>query len=116
MTVVSDIVQTCATPITNCTGGSSSPAASAGTGADAGKTVSAATGNLTTGSYSYIATIRSEERRVGKEATCEPFTEHKANTTLVTNVQDTAHNDITNTAIALGSVVHDTATSGRQVE
>src|SRR5439155_979952 len=61
------------TTATNCTGGSSSPAASAGTGADAGKTVSAATGALVGGNYSYIATIASDANYNSATAACEPF-------------------------------------------
>src|ERR1044072_6397216 len=59
----------------------------------------AATDNLTAGSYSFSASIAADANYSSAAATCEPFTVGKAAPTLSTKVHNTAHADVTNTAL-----------------
>jgi hypothetical protein len=61
-------------------------------------------------SFSVFADITSESGiTITVFADCEPFTVDKADTTVVTEVHDAAHNDITGSVVPLGSWVHDKA-------
>ena len=69
-------------------------------------------GPLAPGEYSYRAFFESSNTDVILDATadCEPFTIEKGTLDLSTKIHNAAHTDVTNTNIALGSVIHDTAT------
>ena len=89
-----------------------SPVAVANTGADQGDPTadrSAASAALDAGSYSYKASVADNADYVGDSSDCENFTVNKAQLTAATKVHDSSHNDITDSSVALGSVVHDTA-------
>src|SRR5690242_5982774 len=89
-----------------------SPTAVANTGADQGDATavrSAASAALDAGSYSYKASVAGDSNYLGDDSDCENFTVNKAQLTATTKVHDASHTDITNSSVALGSVVHDTA-------
>jgi hypothetical protein len=65
---------------------------------------------LAAGTYNFMAVVAGNDNYLGATSVCEPFTVDKAQLTVTTNVHDAAHNDITNHSVALGSVIHDTAT------
>jgi hypothetical protein len=69
-------------------------------------------GPLAPGDYSYRAFFESGNTDVILDATaaCEPFTIDKGDLQLDTDIHNAAHANVTNTSIALGSVIHDTAT------
>ncbi len=73
-------------------------------------------GPLAPGDYSYRAFFESGDTDVILDATaaCEPFTIDKGDLDISTNIHNAAHVDVTNTSIALGSVIHDTATLERR--
>lgn len=78
---------------------------------------STATGSLAPGTYAFKAKYTSNDASKWNDAigSCEIFTVTKANTTTSTQVHNPAHQDITNTAVALGTAVHDNATVNTQV-
>jgi hypothetical protein len=76
---------------------------------------SSAQGPLTAGSYSFMAHYNGDTNNNAVDGSCEPLTVDKASTTVTTQVHNTSHQDVTNTAVALGSVVHDNSTVGGQV-
>lgn len=89
------------------------PAATSGNVALSGGSADAtgfAQGPLAAGSYSFLAHYAGAAPYVAGDGTCEPFTVNKAQLAVTTNVHNAAHADITNSSVALGSIVHDTAT------
>jgi hypothetical protein len=71
------------------------------------------TAALGAGSYGYIVTYHSGDDSAWQDSQgdCEPFTINKAQLTIVTQIHDANHGDVGgSTSVALGSVVHDTAT------
>ena len=78
----------------------------AGDGADA---VSDTVGPLGAGSYSFNASIAGDTNYAGDNSDCEPFSVTQAQLAVTTAVHDAAHTDVTNTIVALGTTVHDTA-------
>jgi len=65
---------------------------------------------LAAGTYNFMAVVAGDNNYLGFTSDCEPFTVNKAQLNISTIVHDAAHQDITNNSVALGSVVHDTAT------
>jgi uncharacterized repeat protein (TIGR01451 family) len=92
-----------------------------GTGASAGLVTLDGSGNvpqsdtegpLSPGDYSFEAQYLSGDDPNYSDSdvsSCEPFTVNKAQLTVTTKVHDANHNDITNSSVPLGSIVHDTA-------
>lgn len=76
---------------------------------------SVTSGALQAGSYAYRGAVAGNANYEGDVSGCEPFIVDKADSSVVTQVHNTAHGDITDTAIALGSTVHDSATVNGQV-
>src|SRR4029078_3893484 len=76
---------------------------------DATAVRSAASAALDAGSYSYKASVAGDANYLGYDSDGENFTVNKARLTATTKVHDASHTDITNSSVALGSVVHDTA-------
>lgn len=72
-------------------------------------------GPLNTGTYSFNASIAGDSNYNGATSACEPFTVSQSPTTVTTQVHDTGHNDITNSSVALGADVHDSATVSGQI-
>jgi len=66
--------------------------------------------NLAAGTYNFMAVVAGDSNYLGATSDCEPFTVNKAQLGISTIVHDSAHTDITNNSVALGSIVHDTAT------
>jgi hypothetical protein len=68
-------------------------------------------GPLEAGQYSYRAFFSSGDAGIVLDATgdCEPFEVDKGDTTILTEVHDAEHNDITGEAVEAGSDVHDKA-------
>src|SRR5436190_841588 len=64
---------------------------------------------FSSGLYSYKASVADNANYLGDSSDCENFSVGKAQLTATTKVHDSAHNDITNGSVALGSIVHDTA-------
>jgi hypothetical protein len=64
------------------------------------------------GQHAYQASFTSGDTNVVKSSTgpCEPFEVTKGTSTTTTEVHDANHTDMTNGQVALGAVVHDTAT------
>jgi len=73
------------------------------------------TGTLGAGAYAFKANWPGNANYPGTTSSCENFTVSKADTTTTTQVHNTNHEDITNTSVALGTVVHDSTTVGTQV-
>jgi len=67
------------------------------------------TGSLGAGDYAFQAEYQGDDNYNKSTSGCEPFSVAKAQLTVDTKVHDANHNDITNTEVAFGSVVHDTA-------
>ena len=90
-----------------------SPVVVANTGADQGDPTADRSARpsaaLDAGSYSYKASVADNADYLGDSSDCENFTVNKAQLTAATKVHDSSHNDITDSSVALGSVVHDTA-------
>ena len=89
-----------------------SPVAVANTGADQGDATadrSAASAALDAGAYSYKASVADNANYLGDSSDCENFSVNKAQLTATTKVHDSSHTDITDSSVALGSIVHDTA-------
>src|SRR5262249_46792053 len=63
---------------------------------------------LVPGTYGFIATVADDNNYVGKSGDCEPFTVAQATTTTVTAIHDANHDVVTE--VALGTIVHDSAT------
>ena len=88
----------------------------ANAGADGTGEKSAETSPLGAGSYSFRAAVASDANYdVVDDTGCEPFTVRKADVTISTNVHNALHADITNSAVVVGSFVHDNATLGGAV-
>src|SRR5258706_4822982 len=66
-------------------------------------------GPLNTGSYSFRASIAGDTNYNGKTSSCEPFSVTQAETGVTTEVHNSAHEDITNTPVVLGTEVHDSS-------
>jgi len=66
-------------------------------------------GPLNAGSYSFRAHYEGDDNYNPSTSDCEPFSVAQVQLTVDTKVHDSNHNDITNTEVASGSVVHDTA-------
>ncbi len=73
-------------------------------------------GPLTTGSYSFKAHYNGDTNYVSGDSDCESLTVNKSDSTTVTHVHNPAHQDVTNSSVALGTAVHDSATVGTQVD
>lgn len=71
---------------------------------------SIATGALGAGSYTFNATVASNDNYTGSTSDDEPFTVDKAQLGITTEVHDASHADITSTHVPLGTVAHDNAT------
>lgn len=71
---------------------------------------SSTSSSLGAGSYSYLASYSGDGNYKASDSSCEPFTINKASPTVTTNVLNKADSDITNTAVDLGTTVHDTST------
>jgi len=96
-----------------CTNGSTSGATTLNTVAPDGSGVahpSTSESNLAAGTYNFMAVVTGNDNYIGSTSDCEPFTVNKAQLSISTIVHDVSHQDITNDSVALGSVVHDTAT------
>jgi hypothetical protein len=61
------------------------------------------------GSFSFGATYNGTGKFNPSSAECEPFDVVTIPTVTITEVHDSSHNDITNTAVLLGDIVHDYA-------
>ncbi len=79
------------------------------TGTEGSGQRSADSSALAAGSYSYKASVAGDSNYLGDDSDCENFTVDKAQLTASTQVHNASHSDITGTAIAIGSVVHDFA-------
>jgi Calx-beta domain-containing protein len=71
-----------------------------------------ATGALHAGTYAFSASYGGDGDFNAKDSTdytngCESLTVNKADTTTTTHVHNSSHTDITNTAVVVGTVVHD---------
>jgi len=77
---------------------------------------SASQGPLAVGSYSFKAHYEGDSNYLTADSDCEPLTVNKADTTTVTEVHDQSHQDITNTSVAVGTSIHDSASVGTQVD
>src|SRR5205814_2068343 len=62
------------------------------------------------GSMSYLATYSGDSTYVGATADCEPLTVSQISSKTATQIHNGNHDDITNTSVPLGTVVHDKAT------
>src|SRR5439155_1359548 len=98
----------------DCTGTNTSPAVSA-EAAFYGRSADSAA--LAAGVYSYDASIAADANYTAAgPATCEPLTVDKATPTITTQIHNAAHGNVGGaTHVALGSVVHDTATIGNTI-
>jgi hypothetical protein len=68
------------------------------------------------GSYSYQATYSGDSQNIPMgPGLCEPLSVGTTSTTVTTHVRDAGGTDITGTSVALGTVVHDTATVNGQI-
>ena len=65
---------------------------------------------LGAGNYMYNASVAGDDNYFGDDSPNEPLTVDKAQLTIVTAIHNSSHNDITNTTVPVGTVVHDTAT------
>jgi hypothetical protein len=65
---------------------------------------------LAAGSYTYKGYVEGNDNYIGGDSGDEPLTVDKAQLTIVTAIHNSSHNDITNTTVPVGTVVHDTAT------
>ena len=81
-------------------------------------TESSATAALTAGSYSYLATYLGDGNYKSATADCESFTVDQATPTIRTEVHSATHVVLAppTSAIPLGSVIHDSAIVGGQVD
>ncbi len=77
---------------------------------DSGNSRSVDTSPLAAGSYNFQASVAGDANYDGATSSCEPLTINKAQLTISTTVHDSAHNDITNGSIGVGSTAHDNAT------
>ncbi len=68
------------------------------------------TGALAAGGYQFWAHVSGDDNYLGASSDCEPLTINKAQLTVTTIAHNSAHTDVTNTNVPLGSVLHDTAT------
>jgi len=89
----------------NGSGVASDPAAD---GAATARSVDSAP--LAAGSYTYNASVAGGDNYVGATSDDEPLTVDKAQLRIVTQIHNAGHQDITNTNVPAGTVVHDTAT------
>ncbi len=71
--------------------------------------------SLAAGHYSFLASYSGDTNYNSSTGTCESVEVVKSNTTTTTQVHDASHNDVTNTSVALGSQVHDSASVATQV-
>jgi hypothetical protein len=69
---------------------------------------------LGAGSYTYSASVAGNINYLGATSDDEPLTVDKADTTVPTHVHDSDHTDVTNTNVAAGEPVHDSATLSGQ--
>jgi hypothetical protein len=88
------------------------PAAQGGT-VDATRTVDA--GPLHAGSYTYTAHVDGNANYLPADSGDEPLTVDKADTTLLTQVHNASHADITGKDILTGTIVHDSAAVEGQI-
>ncbi|MBI2285273.1 Ig-like domain repeat protein, partial [Candidatus Saccharibacteria bacterium] len=72
-------------------------------------------GPLAAGDYSFKAAYSGDSTYNNSVGTCESVTVGKAGTSVTTEVHNASHQDITNTSVALGTAVHDSATVNGQV-
>ncbi|MFN8486751.1 MAG: Ig-like domain-containing protein [Caldilineaceae bacterium] len=71
---------------------------------------------LAAGSYTYKASVADNDNYIGATSADEPLTVDKAQLTIVTQIHDASHGNVGgDTHVALGSVVHDTASVGGAV-
>src|SRR5262245_38397002 len=70
---------------------------------------SQSTAALGAGTYAFKAKWDGDSHYGGNTSSCETFIVDKATLSITTQVHNASHSDITNTTVALNSVVHDTA-------
>jgi hypothetical protein len=70
---------------------------------------SQSTAALGAGTYAFKAKWDGDSHYAGNTSSCETFIVDKATVSITTQVHNASHSDITNTSVALNSVVHDTA-------
>ena len=73
-------------------------------------------GSLTTGSYSFKAHYVGDTNNNPADASCEPLTVNKADTSLVTEIHNESGDVPVTTSLPLGSSVHDKATLSGKVD
>jgi hypothetical protein len=71
---------------------------------------STAFGPLGAGSYSFFAHYNGDTQYDPGDGPCEPLTVNKADTRTETQVHNASHQDITNTIVLFGTLIHDQAT------
>ncbi len=92
------------------------PVSNDGTDPGNGGVKSADSAALAAGDYAYRASAASDENYIGDDSDCEPLAVNRSDTSTVTEVHDSNHNDITGKSVPLGSIVHDSATVETQVD
>jgi hypothetical protein len=65
---------------------------------------------LAAGGYTYTASVAGNANYIGATSDDEPLTVDPAQLSIVTHIHNASHQDITNTNVPVGTVVHDTAT------
>jgi hypothetical protein len=65
---------------------------------------------LAAGSYTYEASVAGNDNYIGATSLDEPLTVDPAKLSIVTQIHNASHQNITNTNVPVGTVAHDTAT------